>query len=350
MRSSALSVAIILLIIGDPSHASAQAIIPDRPRSGDAPASPGEVDDLRGLGAYYDDMGNYKVKSAVADKLEMSNQIQWNQYIYDMRCREVRDRIAGRGGVKRDQNIELSKKIRARIRDNPEDRDLMNGDALNVLLEELCNPKIHPSAMRASEVRIPGETIRLLSFMYGQMGGVISMRQLTVRDGWPLALRDEAYAADRRAYMKAVDRVLELILKDKLSNEAIKALEVAIAQLKARAKTQIPSSEVENGRQARVFIDGLENSARIVRAPLAEDVFSSIEKYSGRTVAELLDFMRRYNLRFSPAGSPAERDLYPQMYHSLLQQRRALAANDPARYENLNPEEPVDVAARPVNR
>jgi hypothetical protein len=65
----------------------------------------------------------------------------------------------------------------------------------------------------------------------------------------------------------------------------------------------------------------------MMRVPLVEAVIAEIETYPGTTVADLLDFMRRFNLRFSPAEAPSERQLYKALYGLLVRQRELLTLN-----------------------
>jgi hypothetical protein len=280
-------------------------------------------DILRGAGIYYDGLGRYNLNSAIGRSIDTDTMIRWNEYVYSS-LKQMNREAAERLARERYRNKVNYEAIRQRIRDNPTRIDLMSGDALNFLLEEFSDPKVDPSAMRLSNVPLPGPTIRMIPFQYGQLGGVISMRILTVRDGWPLPLRGDDFALEREAYGKAVDVVLEQDLKNKLTLEAVKAVQQAVQRIKDKAMRTVPETDRISYAQVQSFLKDLAKEAELLQTPLVGDVLAGIEKYPGTTVADLLAFMQRYNLRFSPAGSPAERELYQNLYPALIRQRRAM--------------------------
>ena len=298
----------------------------DNSRMAVGPGSTPEGDVARGYGILYDGLGNYNLRTARAASINTDTQIKWNEYVFQsIQADNQRSLERRRAGYTNDRRA--SNEIHRKLREEPTASDLNSGDALNVVLEDLCNPKYSSSILRLTAIPLKGEAIRVVPFTYASMGGVISIRQLTARDGWPLPMRGEAFAARRAAYLKAVDNVLEQNLNRKLTPEAVRAVEAAVAQLKSQSEALVSPKEQEFYRQAHEFIKGLENSLRMIRTPLAEDVFATIETYSGTTVADLLAFMQRYNLRFGVATAPSERELYKDLFPMLIQQRNALAVN-----------------------
>ena len=284
-----------------------------------------EGDVARGYGVLYNGLGNYNLRTAQANAINTDTQMKWNEYVYrSIQLDNQNSLIRRRAGYINDRRAH--NEIQRKLREEPTASDMYNGDALNVVLEDLCNPKYSSSIIRLTAVPLKGEAIRVVPFAYPSAGGTISIRELTVRDGWPLAMRGAGFDAARAAYMKAVDAVLDQNNNKALTPDAVRAVEAAIAQLKARSEALVSPKEQEFYRQSHEFIKGLDNSLRMLRTQQAEPVLATIETYSGTTVAELLEFMRRYNLRFGVATAASERDLYKDLYPMLVRQRNGLAA------------------------
>ncbi len=195
-------------------------------------------------------MGSFNLNRAYADAIDNQTMMTWNEYYWacvDEECR--RSRVAR--SERRKRLISLYNERRERITNRPEELDLLNGDALNMLLGQLSNPKIHPSSWRKKGESIPGETIQRCAFRYPSVGMTISLGRLTVRDGWPLALRDKAFAPERAAYHKAVETALEQNLEGKLTPETFRSLRKTVEALKVKLTATIPASETERLRSSQ---------------------------------------------------------------------------------------------------
>ena len=311
------SVALLILVLCAARPAQAQR------GNGIGPGSTAPGDILRGEGIFLNGLGNYELNSARGRSIDNDTSMRWNQYVYD--SIKEHNRIAieklARGKEKR---LEGYRDIKKRMLENPTPVDLRQGDALNVVLEELSNPKISPSSFRSARVPIEGGSVQDIPFQYPRLAGVISMRTIAVRDGWPLPLRGEAFAPERKAYNRAVETVLEQDIDKKLQPESVKAVQAAVEGLRSKIELTIPQTDRNFLNQARSFVKGLDDSAKLLEFSVVGDVLGNLEKYSGTTVGDLVEFMKRHNLRFSPANSDVENDLYSRLYILLRKQRDEL--------------------------
>ena len=225
------------------------------------------------------------------------------------------------------RSIDLHNLRQQHLLENPDFGDLLRGDALNVVLQDLWDPRIHPSVLRYVSVPLPVAEVHTLSFQINQLGGAISRRTLTVDNGqgWPVELKVAALDTQRKAYLVAVDRLLELNQEGKLTLEAVRAVQKAVDDLKAGVGHTIPQTDRFYIR-AQNFLRELGEQARLVEAPIVRQFLADLEKYPGTTVADLVELMRWYNLRFAPAeeGTP-ERKVFPHLYEALISQRDQVA-------------------------
>ena len=68
-------------------------------------------------------------------------------------------------------------------------------------------------------------------------------------------------------------------------------------------------------------LDKMRGAARLFMTDQLQPVFKDIDTYAGTTVDDLRLFMRRHKLMIAPAETAAERDLFPQLYTALKEQR-----------------------------
>ena len=66
--------------------------------------------------------------------------------------------------AERAQTNQAADKIRDRLRNNPERADIYRGDALNVALDEINDPRVYAKALQGGQVKIGGQTIRNIPF------------------------------------------------------------------------------------------------------------------------------------------------------------------------------------------
>jgi hypothetical protein len=268
-------------------------------------------------------LGTFNLNRAHADAIDSSTMMAWNEYMW--RClNEENRRSDDARAARRLRLLALYKERRERIANRPEELDLLNGDALNSLMETLSNPKIHPYSLIKKGDTIPGETIQRCAFRYPSLGMTISLGRLTVRDGWPPALRGKAFAREREAYRRASENALDQNVAGKLTLDDFRPLEQAVDELRSKLKATIPASQRDDYVQAKTFIDDLAEAIAPLRDSSGEKVLSGIDRYSGTTAGDAVTFVQRYNLRFGPALTPEERESYHLLYAAMVRLRDAI--------------------------
>jgi hypothetical protein len=295
-------------------------------------------DMMRGEGIALAGAGEFVRNNAVAESIHVDTWVRLQQYLA---VTEHERSMRFEAQLKRRrENINLSlAAIRKRLRENPTESDLMTGDALNAMLEDLTSPNISPSDLMRSRVPLSVSFVHQVPFHFPTMGGTVSMRVLTVKEGWPLSLRGDAFARERRIYLAAVDRVLEEISQGKLMPGTVDRLHAAITGLQDQVDATIPKAELNTYVQARDFVKVLSEPAKLLQNQAVERMLAQLERYPGTTIAELLEFMAQNNIQFSPASVQTERELYRQLYPLLRQQREVMAARG---NNNLNNEPAID--------
>ncbi len=287
------------------------------------PGSTVEGDYLRGVGVAAAGMGAYNYDSAVAGSINTDTAIRWNEYLAAVAKYQAR-MYAMKRQQKHDMDSKAYKEVRKRIQENPEERDVQNGDALNSVMEQLLDPAIAESAFRYEPVPLSVDVVTRIPFKLDKENLVFSMHRLTAtgKDKWPPALQDPLFARERRNYERALDAVLEQQIEGKMTLEAMHAVEVAVDDLFQRLNEVVPPSSKKPYIEAKNRLEDFRKTAsKLITSHRMELVIGQLDQYSGTTVRDLLVFMQKNKLGFAVADSPEEKGLYPELYASLVLQR-----------------------------
>ena len=74
----------------------------------------------------------------------------------------------------------------------------------------------------------------------------------------------------------------------------------------------------------------------MLKTQSVEQALGELDRYAGTTVNDLRVFMLRHKLQFADAGNPDERELFPQLYAKLGEQKDRVSVglavqDDPAK-------------------
>jgi len=284
-------------------------------------ASTLEGDYLRGVGFAAWGEGVYNLYTAQANSINTDTYIRWNEYVqdsYKLMSKEYNERNRATMA----KSTETLNKRRERYRNNPHELDLMTGNALYMLLEELRSPKISESSFRSVSVPLPVDIIRKIPFKLNERNEKFSMERLSVRGKgkWPVALQGEAFDLWRKAYERAVDKALEQALEGKAELATIEKIAQAVADLRQRLGEVVRADDQRAQSEALIRLDELESTVRQFKTHGVQMALAEIAVYSGTTVYDLKAFMQKYNLQFAEAKTPTERVLYLELYTRLKEQ------------------------------
>jgi len=283
----------------------------------------------RGMGIYAMGQGSYNVNTAQARSINADTAMRWNQYWFQSQLqanRRERARLARRQA--RDSGTSTA--IEARIRDNPTTADIESGDALNAALDQVTDPRVQESALRLATTKIAGRSIRDIPFFVATEAVTLTLDQFTAESGWPFALRDPKFAADRALVTAAVDKALLEDSEGDLSPQMVKEVRDAMLRLKTSFEASPPAVENVRLGEAHEYLKNLLGMVRMLERPDIDKVLAELDTIQETTLGSLLVFMHTFNLRFGKPGTPAQRAVYQAIYPPLDALRdRVLVAIDP---------------------
>jgi hypothetical protein len=287
---------------------------------------------LRGAGIAAAGMGLYNQRTAIANSINLDTMIRWNEYMAAVANEQRREYVERRMYLS-ERNKEMNDKIEDRIKNHPEARDVLSGDALTAAMNELVDPKISESSFRYAEVPLSADMVRRIPFRLGERGENFSMHRLTVKGKgkWPVAFQDKRFATELKEFEKAVDEALEEAIEGKSQMSKIARIQRAVEELAQKLDREIdPDTDRRALNEAALQLKSLRTTARQFETQGVQQALGEIDKYSGTTVNDLRIFMRKYNLTFGRAETPEERKLYPELYEALQIQREKMAGGGKA--------------------
>jgi hypothetical protein len=284
-------------------------------------------DMARGLGSFAMGAGARNVENAQANAINSDTVMRWNQANWE--TQHAINVSYGLRRLRRRERIDAAQAgIYDRMRNHPEQHDIENGDALNVALDELLNPKVYGSVIRTVRTPLSNSTIRAIPFEHASEAATICLDELSAKDGWPPALREEVFAPYRKALQDATQAALLEDEKGDLLPATIQKVADAVEKLRVKFEATVPQNSPDYLPAAN-HIKALAGTARLLHSPQVEQILAGLEKYPGTTVGDLLAFMHIYNLRFAPAKTPQQREIYEQLF-LVLDKLRDDATEGPA--------------------
>ena len=258
-------------------------------------------------------MGRYNVETAQARSINSQTAMMWNQYIYESKLqaqkvwaeKENREQAKQKGDYKA---------IQDRVRNSPTSIDIEKGNALNIAIDELSNPKLFRNAVYyGSKVKVGGEDIRDIPFQYASAAISTSVHQLTQGDPPAALLRDE-FGPDREK-IKAITAELRKEGEELGTHkpETIKKAKDQIMATKAKVEATFPQNSQER-RDAEKYIRAIYGLASMLETPAVNVLLAGVEKRPDATLGDLMDFMATYNLRFGAAETDRQKAVYRKLY------------------------------------
>jgi len=273
---------------------------------------------VRGLGMFSMGRGLYNLNTAQARSINTNTAMRWNNWLFQATQANA-ERHAARVKAKEERTIKLQAEIQDRLRNHPEQRDITDGDALNVLLDVLLNPATADTSLQQIKTPLRHDVIHDIPFEYASEGMTVCLDRMTMDGQWPLALRVEAFGPERERLRKAVAAALEEDKEGNLEPETIQAVQAAIDQLRLKFEKIVPQDSPDY-IPAQDTIKAMNGLTKMLYSPMMEKILAELEDYQGTTLGDLLGFMQAFNLRFAPANSYRQRQIYLRLYPMLAEQ------------------------------
>ena len=272
----------------------------------------------RGLGMMYMGRGMYNEETAQARSINLDTAMRWNDAMYSAHKQASRDYAASRKKQRKNGDKAYSE-IHDRLRNHPSDRDIVDGDALNALLEVLLHPANADSALRHIKTPLRHDLIANIPFEVASEGMTMCLDRMTMDGQWPQAVMGDEFRPEREGLNKAIKAALEEDKQGQIDRDTVQAVQAAIDRLRTKFESLVSHTSPDY-IPAHWSLKAMDGMTKMLYSPAMDKVLSELEDYQGTTLGDLLGFMHAFNLRFGEAKSYHQRLIYQKIYPMLAEQ------------------------------
>ncbi len=306
-------------------------------------AAAGYGQEAAGLGMMASGMGNYNLQTSEARAINVNTNMQLNEYMYEsIRQRDARELAARQ--AKEARTNEGLKQTATRLRDNPTQADIYSGNALNVAITELSDPRY--SAMvgqYAAQMKIPGSAIKNIPFNSASAAVTFGLDKLTDAQPGPIFQRAE-FTKEVADYRRLGDQLREEAEADgKVKSATVKEFRATIQSAVDKLKAL---KDVDPAQRSRALTrtKALLGLSYALDGPSIDLFLAELKGDEQIGLDRLLSFLRSFNLRFGIAENPNQKQTYDILYPMLVQLRRDVFGEGTGTLLT-DPPRPVDEAA-----
>jgi hypothetical protein len=284
------------------------------------PGSTPQGDYLRGVGIAAYGIGIGNMYNAQATAINTNTWMTLNEYLYESITHENQVNAQHRHAILV-KNKEAYDAVRKRISERPETRDVTRGDALNAVLKQMNDPRIHESTSRSVDVALSVDEVRRIPFKLGSKGVQrFSIARLTAKGSTkePIAFQDHRFDWERKQFEHSLDEVLEQQYRKAVQKQSIDALALTVDNLERRLDQVFGPSQETRYIEGKNRLKEMRKTVEMLKFTAIERALGELDRYGGTTVNDLRMFMLKHQLEFADAENPDEIALYPDLYAKLL--------------------------------
>jgi hypothetical protein len=281
-----------------------------------------------GMGNFAAGAGAYNAQTAQARAQNANTAMQVNDYMYAVNRRNAATEVARLN--RRQQNVnESADATYSRLHDNPDPQDIHSGDALNVVLTELANPKVYTQVVQKATTPIDSELVKDINFQHAASMVLISLEDISARGVPDVLATDPAFEADRQAIRALVAKgKAEAVSENQVSLETLRSFRAAVKTVQDKVAASLPQGTRQRD-EADNFLKALYGLSKMLERPTVEQFLKGLNRYPTTTLGQLVTFMHSFNLRFGVAKSPEQEASYDQIYPMLVTLRDQAQARGP---------------------
>jgi hypothetical protein len=270
---------------------------------------------LQGAGQFAMGAGMYNIDTAQARNINAQTAMQWNDYVAQVSLESAR-MYQTRRHSEFQKNQSLYDAHKRRLRDSPGKFEIENGDALNAALDDLTNPKIGRSALRAASTPVSARLIGEVPFQNNAERVTLMLDDLRAGVKWPEVFEGERFAADKKTFDDLVAQMRKEAADGDISPRTLRSAQMFVDQLRAKVTAQ-PLTDPLDQQDATRFLNAGSSLLALLRKPDIQPALIELKKVQDTTVGNLLGFMHSFNLRFGVANTVREKQAYQQLFEIL---------------------------------
>ncbi len=249
--------------------------------------------------------------------------MKYNEYMYLSTQNETAKHHALVAGQQAD-NIHAQNQIHAKLRDHPDQHDIYMGDALNVAVEEIEDPRVYSKNLNKAKVTIGGKLVRDIPFRYAPACITVTIHDL-VQGPPPAPLMTTDFDDERAAFKGLAKEIRKSIDKGETPDpDTVKKALAVVKSAVAKADQVLPRN-TKYRNDVDKYLKSLHGLLGMIQSPALNVLLAGVENHPDASLGELLSFMSAYELRFGQAKTEPQRLAYDKLYPLLVDLRDEVA-------------------------
>ena len=274
-----------------------------------------ESAELQGAGYYLMGAGMYNLNTAQANNIDAQTAMKWNDYVAQVTHESARIHAMRVNSAFR-KNQALYDARQRMLRENPGKVEIENGSALNVALDDLTNPRLSRSALRAAKTHVAASLIADIPFQNFAERVTLMLDEMRSAVKWPEVFEGERFANDKQTFDELAAKVREEAEDGEVSPRTLRSAQTFVKELQAKVTAQ-PLADPLDQKEATRFLTTCSSLLGLMEKPNIQPALLELKKVQDTTVGNLLGFMNAFNLRFGPARTLKERQAYSRLFEIL---------------------------------
>jgi hypothetical protein len=219
------------------------------------------------------------------------------------------------------QQLDNAKRILERVQKIPTNQEIVSGNSLNILLKDL--EQLVATPVRSTSVMLDEDVLKSLNVTGQGSTGNIGLLRDNGRFAWPSVFDEENLVGDQQKKDVEVHAqvLFQQALNAKIDKNALKDIRSSVHILRESLRKKFKEVPAQNYLEGLRFFDDFDAAVTALEKGDAVVSLDFQQKFAtgGKTVQELVDYMKNKALRFAAANPGDER-----VYHVL---QTALAAH-----------------------
>jgi hypothetical protein len=271
---------------------------------------------MAGLGSYARNLGTYDIEEAQAQAINLDTMLKWNKAL------RARQKALAQEQAEADQQRLADRDARVAR------EELEDGTTLNRLLNRISD--FDPGASKSSKAQTPisARSIQDIPFEWNTEAITICIDQLTGKDALPICLTTDQFTEERAALQKAVRAAIKEDMRGSVSPSTKRRLDEAIT--KFRDKFVKTVDKFDPGYQdARDYFTTMASLTKLLNDPAMRKIIAALGNDQQIPVGRLIAFMQSFNLRFGPATTQRQIEIYAALQDVLTQVMNDMSSAPP---------------------
>jgi hypothetical protein len=279
---------------------------------------------LQGAGQFAMGAGIYNLQTAQAESINADTAMRFNDYVADVTRESARIHAA-----RRDQRLAKNRSLynarQQQLRDNPSQRDVELGDALNAAVADLSDPRLGSAALRAAKAPVPASLIAQVPFLVASERITLMMDNVRSSIKWSDVFETDRFASDKKTFDDLVERMQNEAYEGDLSPKIMREARGFVKDLTGKLEAQ-PLKDPDHQKEALRFVTACSSLLNLLEKPSTGPALLELRKIQDTMIGNLLGFMNAFNLRFGPATTPSQKQVYSRLFEILDQTRDQILA------------------------